>query len=158
MICSTHLAWLAAVIEAEGSITFQATRKKKDKHLVITPIVRIPNNDDGINNEILRVCNEKGIQASAFSKKNGVTETKIDGMLSVKVLLEQIQRYLRSSKSENAKVVMAFIKSRIEKSPGKFQYHPYTLKELQLVDSIRTHSLAIALEEMMKCPNVVLDE
>jgi len=158
LVNDTDLAWLSAVIEAEGSISAQATTRKKDGYLVLTPIIRIANNDNGINDEMLRICNELNVKATAFVKKNGTTTTRIDGMLSVDLLLVHIQKYLRSSKVNNAEAMRKFIQLRRNKSPGKFRLNKFNREELELICSIRTHSSAKTLDEMMQYPNVDIDD
>lgn len=156
MVNDYDLSWLAAVIEAEGSISTQTTARKKDGHLVITPAIRITNSDDGINNEILRICTVLGVSASIRRRpENHVAMIRIDGMKSVDLLLTHIEPYLRSAKAHNATVLREFISLRKAKSMGSFKDNPYTRNELELICSLRVHPCAIPLMELLKYPNVV---
>lgn len=157
MIKSTDLSWLAAVIEAEGSISIQTHIKSHNGFLIATPFIVIVNNDVGIIHEILRICCDLAIKARSVTRKQSTTvNVRIDGIKAVESLLGYIKGYMRSAKQGKALLVNDFMDSRKQKLQGpgqKILY--YSRYEIELIHSIRANPLALTVDQMLACPNVL---
>lgn len=161
----TDLAWLGGIIDGEGSITFQVT-KRKTGNLIIVPFISITNTDDGIINKTMQVLDSIGVgyKASWIIDKNHPQylrrcNIKIDRYARVKGFIPTVYPYLNSIKQHNADVVMEFIEDRENNlftrgKDGRIVRNKYPKEIVAKVASIRKHARAMPLEEMLKAPNV----
>lgn len=159
------LTWLAAMIEAEGSITFGVTISKK--RMVIVPAVHFVNSDELLLEEVSLVLSailreRAGIvkirrTSPANFKHDGVNPCRViilSDMVSVEAVLIAIRPYMIGKKRRNADVVLAFINSRksslFERNPetGRLLRLLYTDEEIELVASIRVHKRAHSPETL----------
>lgn len=161
----TDLAWLAGIIDGEGSITFQVT-KRKTGNLVIVPFISVTNTDEGIIQRIMDILDNIGVgfKASWIIDKNHPKylkrcNIKIDRYARVKGFIPMVYPYLSSVKKYNAEVVLDFIKNREENlftrdKKGRIVRNKYPKALVEKISSVRKHVKAMPLEEMLKAPNV----
>jgi len=181
-ISDHRLAWLAAVIECEGSISFQCLLRGKHKdRLSIVPFVNITNSDKLLLEEAKRlfdILSERSFGSKPRYCKNyhhgvrpGYTNSKgyttnqdcknlrIDGQ-ATKLILMPCLPFFRSNKKTNAGIVLNFLKNRQENliqrdKLGRIIRKGYTKYELEKICSVRTHPRALTYNEMIECKNVV---
>ncbi len=176
------LAWLAGILDGEGSISVQVYTLP-DGRVRLTPFICIVNSDEGILDEIARIIEELDYSGKRVAR-NGKTmrsgfrkcaqarnskqrpETKvfnfrIDGQEPVLDFLKVIRPYLKSKqKQRSADVVMEYIEQRFSRllerdSLGRIRRSQYTRDEIELISSIRTHSTAKSSEAICRAPNVI---
>lgn len=160
------LTWLAAMIEAEGSITFGVTINKT--RMVIVPAVYFVNSDELLLEEVSLVLSailkERAgmVKIRRMSPSNFKTTSvnvpcrviKLSDMVSVMAVLLAIRPFMVGKKRRNADVVMTFIESRknslFERNvkTGRLSRQLYTDEEIELVASIRVHKLAHSSETL----------
>lgn len=167
------LAWLAGIIDGEGSISFQVYTLP-DGRVRITPFVAIVNSDKGILKESLRVLtmltDEGGTSGprlcgmmkggpKSFVSRKECRAIRVDGT-SVLCILRAISPYLMSTKRKNAEVVIKYLAGREKRllkrdKTGRIERQGYTRSEIALVSSIRTHANAKSSEAICRAPNVL---
>lgn len=167
------LAWLAGIIDGEGSISFQVYTLP-DSRIRITPFVSVTNSDEGILSETKRImdellepskngrlrrCKDSAHSESSYKSRKPCGILRVDG-IAVKWVLEAILPYLRSTKRGNAENILAYLKSRedglLMRDPkGRLQRVGYRLSEVQLVAATRTHKRAKSSEAICSAPNVI---
>lgn len=167
MVSNTDIAWLAGMIESEGSISFQ-TYLRKNGNICIVPFVRMTNTDVKIIKEFLRICEGINVKATDYMRVNlnknifsnkDCCNIRIEKMERVVNLINLIVPYMKSFKKKNASVVLSFIESRQKNllnrdNLGRIIRSRYSKNEVELVASIRTHRRAMPLSEMLCAPNV----
>lgn len=159
----TEIAWLTAMIEAEGSITSSASLRSNG-NLSLVPVILFTNQDEQTIDEVHRILVALGIDHKTFwrkSDKNGnrMCNLRIDRFKQVEQMLKLMQPYMRSFKRNNAKVMLEFIASReknrfIRSKNGQIVRNKYSKHECELVASIRTHQRALPLSHMLSASNV----
>lgn len=160
------LAWLAGVLEAEGSISVQVYTLPSGR-VRLTPYLCLVNTDQAILNLARKVLDqlcEGGKAARARYCGHGGTNKpchllRLDGP-NCKPVLEALLPYMVGEKRKNAKVVIGFIRRRDKRlikrnALGQIQRQGYTRAEIELVSSIRTHKTAKSSETICQAPNVV---
>lgn len=167
-IFDIDIAWLAGMIESEGSISFQVG-SRTNGNLLIVPFVRFTNSDPSIIDEVLRISAGLGASGTHVTRKTvtrnlysnkAIVNIRIERMDKVSLLLEAIYPYMKSSKRHNADVVLQYIDIRKENLltrddwTGQITRSRYSKEEVQLVASIRTHFRAMPLDRMLSAPNV----
>ena len=160
------LAWLAGILEAEGSISFQAYIKKNGC-VMIQPYLCIVNTDEKIIDECMklmrqilegeknakpRICGHSGTNRKCVN-------LRVDGR-SCRIILKVLLPYIVGEKRHNAEVVIKYIDNRdglmfSRDKLGRLRRKGYTRKEIELVCSIRTHKLAKSSETICRAANVV---
>lgn len=153
------LAWLAGIIDGEGSITVQAITLKNG-NLRITPFICINNNDMGIIKESQRILDEIGIQHRWYEKEDGVWIGRIDGEKAVLTLMESVEPYLFSKKKDYCRVIREYIKDRDENrfnrnTLGQITRKGYTKHQIDLISSIRTSARAKSSETLRQAANYI---
>jgi len=158
------LAWLAGIIEAEGSITAQVYTMP-NKRIRITPFICVVNTDMVLLKEVHRLlglltkrskprwCKHKGTNKPSAM-------TRLDGIGCADVI-SAIRPFMVGEKTKNADVILAFVADRKENllsrnKLGQVQRKPYTAAQVDLVCSIRTHKQAKSSETLRRAPNVVI--
>lgn len=162
------LAWLAGVLEAEGSISVQVYTLP-DGRIRLTPFLCLVNTDMAILKETKRILDGLtfGLKAHARFCGHGGTNTpchvmRLDGP-TCKPVLEALMPHMIGEKLKNARVVCDFIKSRatgllLRDTRGRIQRVGYTLAEIDLISSIRKHKSAKSSETLRQAPNVIGDD
>ena len=159
------LAWLAGILEAEGSISFQAYIKK-DGNLMIQPYLCIVNSDALILAESKRILNlilqgEKNAKPRMCG--HGGTNRpcwimRLDGR-SVRTVLKVLLPYIVGEKRVNAETVIRYLDGRdssmiTRDRLGRLRRNGYTMAEVELIGSIRTHKRAQSSETLRRALNV----
>jgi hypothetical protein len=162
------LAWLAGILDGEGSISVQVYNLP-DGRVRLTPFISIVNSDAGIIAECRRVIEEAGstprickkpMSTGAIAGVLACVNLRVDGMEPVKVLLEAVAPYLKSSKRRNAEKVLEYLVSRAERgitrnAKGHIRRAEYSRAEIELISSIRSHKRAKSSEAICQAPNVL---
>jgi len=144
MITNEQLAWLAGIVDGEGTITVWKYQCRKS--FTYRPIVAIYNTDLNIISECAKIFDALKVSAHLNSHKVKkrklcyVIETK--KLSSIKIILESILPYLIGKKSR-AELTLRFVNSRLAaiqklRSKGiQSNNIPYTEEEGSLVDQLR---------------------
>ncbi len=146
-------AWLAGIIDGEGSITFQTYLQKPNNTLSILPFICIVNS----NLEILNRCNEiikefsavrtiyrkPDSKGNSFKNKKPCHQLRIDGVKATTALIQRILPHL-TGKKQQAMNLLKFMASRKENliqrnAQGHIFRRTYTDEEKNLM--IETKSL-----------------
>lgn len=173
-VSSNDLAWLAGIVDGEGSISFQVYTLP-DGRIRITPFLGVSNRDVGILTECKRILDHLLVDSETAQVRWCNTKTKnydtgfvgqldcanmrVDGV-AVKHILPLLVPYLRSVKRGYAIAVLEYLKSRetgllLRDAKGRIQRVGYTRKEVELVASTRTHKTAKPIEALLTAPNVL---
>ena len=162
------LAWLAGILDGEGSISVQVYTLP-DGRVRLTPFVSIVNGDAGILSGCYEVLTEIGVSFRNCKKPlstgavSGLIECRnirIDGIKPVKRLVQAVLPYLRSAKRKNAEVLLEYLKSRDDRGTernelGHIRRAEYSRGEIELIASIRSHKRAKSSEAICRAPNVL---
>lgn len=166
------LAWLAGIIDGEGSIGFQVYTLP-DGRIRITPYVCVVNSDEGILQESKQIldwlledskaakarwCNYKSGPRS-FASTKPCHSLRVDGV-ATKLVIERILPDLRSEKRKNAEAILAYLKSResgllMRDTTGRLQRVGYRRSEIDLVLSTRSGKRGKSSEAICSAPNVI---
>jgi len=154
------LAWLAGIVDGEGSVTAQAYVMKNGS-LRITPFVSIGNTDEAIVLESKRIMDSLGVKnrwTKIESEKKWIG--RVDGEKAVSVIIDALYDYLISYKKHNCDVIRKYIEMRHatrfkHDGLGRITRQPYTKDQIKLVSSIRTHRAAKSSETLCRTANVV---
>jgi LAGLIDADG DNA endonuclease family protein len=121
-------AWLAAMIEAEGSITMSVfTRSGRTQNLRIIPRVVFTNTDHGLIERFAALLTKAGIgRHIRHTKPNNVkygklvnksykdiTYVSVEGFKRVSLLLDAVTPFMFSVKKDRAEVLNKFLKQRL---------------------------------------------
>ena len=160
------LAWLAGVLEAEGSISFQVYTLR-DERVRITPYICLVNTDEAILAESRRIMdgllvgtkNAKTRYCGHGGKNRPCHVIRLDGV-SCAVVVSAILPFMIGEKRRNAEAVLEYIEGRkkgllLRDTKGRIQRAGYTRAEIELVSSIRSHKRAKSSEAICQAPNVV---
>lgn len=161
----SSLAWLAGILDGEGSISVQVYTLP-DGRVRFTPFICIVNTDEGILAEAKRIFSEvvgdKGITYvyGHGGAKKPCSVLRINGGSGCKAMIVAVLPYLQSVKRENAKAVLAYIESRerrllVRDKHGRIQRAGYSRREVDLICSVRSHRTAKSSEAICQAPNVV---
>lgn len=164
------LAWLAGILDGEGSVSVQAVTRKQTGNIVLVPYVCITNSDEGILKEVRRILDELGLKHRSYSRdlKAGGFEgfkpcfnLRVDGQQPVADFILRVGPYLKSEKIERAANVMRFIESRQKRllenrnALGHVRRATYTRAEIEFAAAARSHKRAKSSETLCQAPNVV---
>lgn len=167
------LAWLAGIIDGEGTIGFQVYTLP-DGRIRITPMFSVVNSDEGILTEAKRImdglvegsknakvrwCNPAPKVASSFPGDLVCKTLRVDG-IATRLLIEPLLPYLRSSKRQRAEAVLAYLKLRdanrfIRDDRGRLTRAGYSKAEIDIVVSARSHKRAKSSEAICSAPNYI---
>ena len=168
------LAWLAGIIDGEGTITFQTTIRGNNC-LCVTPFVTVTNSDDKITQEVAAIFESliRERKTGTVFVHNMAMNTSLIGFTSNKQcrnvrvngeatrpILEALLPYLRSEKRRNAEIVLEYLDSRkkslfIRTSANAIRRGGYRQSEIDLVVSLRTHKRAKSSETLRSASNIV---
>lgn len=164
------LAWVAGIVEGEGTISFQA-HMQRGGNLRITPYICVVNQDRAILHEVKRVWD--GLCAGktkafprwcnaidgAWTVRRACYNLRLDGT-AVAFVVKGLLPHMIGEKRKNADAVLAYIKMRekslLKRDPttGRIVRQGYSHAEIDLVSSIRTHARAKSSETLRRAPNV----
>jgi hypothetical protein len=163
-----ELVWLAAMIEAEGSITFQTVRRDGGR-IIITPFVCFVNSDALLLSRVRGLLTRLAVDAKSRPRSCGFARhssaklpcsmVRVDGE-ACQPVLEAILPFMVGAKRRNAKVVLRYLASRKRRlllrrnRLGQVLRNGYSLAEIKLVTSIRTHISALSSETLRQAVNV----
>jgi hypothetical protein len=171
------LAWLAGILDGEGSISFDVYTFPHNGRVRITPMLSIANTDNGILDETEKVlgaildgkphakarwCNVKESHKS-FKSVMQVRSLRVDGV-AVRYILEALLPYMKSTeKLRRAGNILAFLDSRARNlffrdKAGRLMRSPYLHSEIDLVAATRTAARAKSSEAIRSAPNVWDDD
>lgn len=158
-------SWFAGILDGEGSISAQVYTLP-DGRVRITPFLCVVNSDNGILESSLewlkwaatgraqpRICGHVGTNRPC-------TTIRLDGD-GIKPVLQKVLPELRSDqKRRNAQVILQYLESRHEgllkrDGLGRILRTGYTRAEVELISSIRTHTMAKSSEAICQAPNVI---
>lgn len=162
------LAWLAGIIDGEGTITAQVVTLS-DGRVRIMPFVGIVNTDEGILGECRRIFDVIGVSHRTYSKpiigygfegRQACSNMRVSGFKRLKILLPLLIPYLHSNKRGYADKILQFIVARetglfSHDGAGHIRRRNYARSEIELISSVRTHSRARSLESLLTAPNVI---
>lgn len=162
------LAWLAGIIDGEGTVSVQVYTLP-DGRVRITPFVGVVNTDARILAETRAILTEIGVKfrdckapnsGCGFEQTLVCSNIRVDGQKPVKLLLETIGSYLRSKKRENAVTILKYLESRVLRGlqrdeMGRVRRVEYSVEEIELISSVRSHKRAKSSEAICQAPNVV---
>lgn len=166
------LAWLAGILDGEGTISFQVYTKP-DGRIRITPFVCVVNSDEDIlreSEEIMsallvdspaaktRYCNYVN-SVRSFAATRACHTLRVDG-IATGLVLDPIHPYLRSVKRKHAEAILKYLELRksgllLRDSAGRIQRVGYRHSEIDLVVSTRTSKRAKSSEAIRSAPNVI---
>jgi hypothetical protein len=167
------LAWLAGIIDGEGSISFQVYTLP-DRRIRITPYICVTNSDEGILTEARRIfdalledskhakarwCNHTN-SVKSFASTKPCNTLRVDGV-ATKLVIDAVLPYLRSEKRKGAQAILDYLESRkngllMRDTKGRVQRVGYRLSEIKLVVSARTSKRAKSSEAICSAPNVIV--
>lgn len=111
---SLKLAWLAGIVDGEGSITVNRTATG-----TFDPLVSITNQDPYIFEQCVEIINDCGVGCYMPKlydpQKNGCRYVRVSGFKRVGALLEQLTPFLRSKQYE-AQLLQRYIDSRTSRN------------------------------------------
>jgi hypothetical protein len=159
-----NLGWFTGVMEDEGSISAQVYTLP-DGRVRLTPFICLVNTDQGILDEcfatMVELTNDErsGPRICGHSGTNRpCTTIRLDGP-GIKPVLLAMLPHMRGEKRRNAEVMLEFIESRSDglferDALGRVRRNGYTVREVELISSIRTHKVAKSFEAICEAPNV----
>ena len=139
MVAVGDLAWLAGILEGEGTITLG----KHKVRVSYNPIVSFSNTDEAIIREGQRIIAEIGSVPTTLSVENSrigkkpiwrVQVTSFDG---VERVLAAVLPYMKSAKCDKAALLLQFVRERQGKKRLGGLARCYTSQEIHLAEVIR---------------------
>jgi len=142
-VTDTQIAWLAGILDGEGSITMGYDKKKH-----YTPMIAVVNTNPEMIFEVCRILNELGcaFHAAARGDNRGSLGEKtcwqiqVHRLTSVEKILRRITPWLIAKKSR-AQLMLVFVSSRIPKlnikPRGRGSPSPYSEEEIKVGERIR---------------------
>lgn len=127
-VSDAEIGWLVGIIEGEGTITIQISKRARMQALRVEPRIIITNTDQGIIDACLGILTKLGIgRWVRHTKPNNekyaalvnrsykdITYIHVTGFLRVVKLLELCKVYMRGEKQKRAEVLLRFVKNRLE--------------------------------------------
>lgn len=146
MATEADKAWLAGIIDGEGSISLFHNQEASgaDK---IKPVINFVNTDLGIVNEALKILNDCGCnpyivkrhQSKKNSKHKDVVEVKCTAIPQVKLFLDIVTPYLKGEKKHKAEILSRYVNRRVEKfSKNERGYDDEDWNDLKEIRSSQT--------------------
>ena len=142
MATTAELAWLAGILDGEGSIVMGFEKKRR----LFNPMVHICNTDAGIVAECQRILADLKCvvsiklhpRSSSFGKRP-LTRMQVSSHASVARVLEALLPYLRSIKRARAEGMLEFVRSRLPKiDSGPNESRGYTAREKEVALEVRS--------------------
>ena len=132
-------AWLAGIIDGEGSIRIDYPRKEGS----CSPRVVVTNNDWAIIEKVADICQRLDCNPHISQRKGKRSWTKdvlILGMTKILILLPAIMPYLTGKKEKQALIMYRFCSSRkgmdVNSLPNRSR--SYSSEEIQMVYEIQS--------------------
>ncbi len=146
MITEIERAWLAGIIDGEGSISLFSNQEKSGS-IKIKPVINFVNTDLGIVNEALSILHKAGCkpyivnrrQSTKNSRHRDVVEVKASSVPEVKKFLELVAPYLKGEKKHKAEILLRYVSRREEKFKlGDYSYDEDDWQDLTAIRSSQT--------------------
>jgi len=154
------IAWLAGIIDGEGSVSFQVTFRKTG-NLCIVPFITITNADEGILQNASRILNENSVKHDRQQQvKKTVFTLRVSRQEAISKLITLLKKELKSFKKDNLLVLEDFIQLRKDtlftrNSKGQLVRNMYTENQIRLMQSVRTRPDGHQLDRILSAPNVL---
>ena len=142
-IHETDLAWLAGMIEADGSVGmgFQQTQGAKGKKLFATkPNIAFTNQDalliEKVSSIIKTITNKNMFIReikSGFDNGNSSISLLLSGLEAVRDALLAIEPYMVGSKGAKARLLIKYLDSRLSRTRTGQGNPPYDINELVII-------------------------
>lgn len=145
MVTETDRAWLAGIIDGEGSLSL-FTNKEKDGSTKIKPVLNFVNTDIAIVNKALSILEEAGCSPYIVKRvhKNpkhlDVVEVKATSTMQIEKWLLLVQPYLFGIKKAKAEILLRFVRRRMSKrqEAGRNDLATYSEEDWQDVQNFRS--------------------
>lgn len=146
MITEIERAWLAGIVDGEGSIALFSNQEKSGS-VKIKPVVNFVNTDIGIVNTALDILHRAGCnpyivnrkQSNRNNRHKDVVEVKASSVEQVKKFLEVVAPYLCGEKKHKAQILLRYVSRREEKfKQGDFSYNKDDWTDLEEIRSSQT--------------------
>lgn len=141
-----ELAWLAGIIDGEGTINIvkKPDRKRKDgtRRYNYWTLLQLSNTNEILIMKVIEIMKKLGTNPYIWEKAETEKWKKsyqlsLQRMTKVKKILDQIKPYLIAKKPQ-AEIVLNFINSRLSKfQKGRGRYNPYTEEEIKWIEEIK---------------------
>jgi hypothetical protein len=118
---NVELAWLAGIMEGEGTFSIYHQKRKGADSDQLRATVSLTNTDPYLINKAFSIFQSIGVEMHIheYDNKKGSTRTVYDMQTSkhtnVKVICEKLLPYLFGEKSAKAKMLLRFVTKRLEK-------------------------------------------
>lgn len=169
MTTEVQLAWLAGIIDGEGSISASVTPSYRGGGRIrICPFVTINNTDLGIIEACCSILDGLGIKYCLRARTRSTNlmasktcfDIRMNQFKKLQILLPLLIPHLKSVKREYAEKILKFALIRQGRGfprneEGHIQGKPYSQDEIKLIDSIRTNPKRHKLESLLAATNVV---
>jgi len=120
MVTETDRAWLAGIIDGEGSLSL-FTNQEKDGSTKIKPVLNFVNTDMAIVNKALSILEEAGCspyivkRTSKNPRHSDVIEVKASSTVQIEKWLLLVLPYLFGIKKQKGEILLRFIRRRMAK-------------------------------------------
>ena len=145
MVTETDRAWLAGIIDGEGSLSL-FTNREKDGSTKIKPVLNFVNTDMTIVNKALSILEEAGCSPYIVKRvhKNpkhlDIVEVKATSTAQIEKWLLLVQPYLFGVKKAKAEILLRFVRRRMAKrqEAGRNDLAQYSEEDWQDVQNFRS--------------------
>lgn len=146
MITEIERAWLAGIIDGEGSISL-FSHQEKSGSIKIKPVVNFVNTDLGIVNEALSILHKAGCKPYIVNRRQSiknqrhkdVVEVKVSAIPEVKKFLDIVVPYLKGEKKHRAEILLRYVNRRNEKfQNGDYSYDQDDWEDVKEIRSSQT--------------------
>lgn len=161
-----RLAWLAGIIDGEGTVSIQCYTKP-DKTIRLTPYIAITNSNQPLLDECISILSE--VAGKAAARMCGKTRSKlarvdcsairVDGYPAVYKVLASVAPHL-VGKLPQTEIVLGFIESRADNllerdKAGRVKRVGYSQDEVESVFKLRKLHRRESPETIRSAPNVI---
>ena len=144
-VSSTELAWLAGLLDGEGTINIsrKPTGKRKDGSIVCNywVFVQFVNTNEEVMTKVIDLQTRLGAKPYVWHKPPAKTthraaiQTCVQNMGKAEKILRPILPYL-VGKKRHAELVLSFIEER-KATGGRGKYNPYSKDQMGMIDEIK---------------------
>ena len=144
-----ELAWLAGVIDGEGTINItkklgskKRARKDGTRKMNYWVFLQVTNTNEQLILKVIEIMKKLNANPYVWEKKDTdkwkkAYQLSLQRMVKVKRVVEKINPYLIAKKRQ-AELVLKFIDSRLSKfQKGKGKTNPYTEEEMKWINEIK---------------------
>jgi len=149
------LAWLAGIMEGEGTFSIYHQKTGDGPKGQLRATISITNTDPFLINEVHLIFTRMGVAMymHEYNNKKGSTRTVYDLQTAkqtyVKKICEELLPFLRGEKNAKAQMVLRFVDGRLSKQKSVYddddwkQFHsfrsPETTRETEIKDIVQTN-------------------